>query len=348
MATVVQRVTLADSSNVTSYTTGAFTPAVGDLLVACVVAPSCVAPGSFTTSAGITFTKITSATKASSNDTLYLFVADSLVASAVSQTATFDCTGDPATGAFIDVLSVQGLSRAGASAVVQSGVQNNISSGGTPSITLGAAASSSNPLIGFVGNASSPAGITQPSGWTEQFDGTGFTSPTTGLEVVSIDSGFSGSTITWASTSATSFGAVAVEFNTSAAASTRTGTMAATETGADTLAASGTVAVRGALSASETGTDTATAAGKVAVRGTMATSEGADTFAASAKAPRLGLMAATEIGADRFAASGGAFTDIQKNDLERRWVAGATVRVVTTDALGRVWVPSAPERTFHA
>jgi hypothetical protein len=68
----------------------------------------------------------------------------------------------------------------------------------------------------MVGNSSSPAGIAKPTSWTEQVD-VGYATPSTGLEYASRNSGFTGTTITWASTSATVWGAISVELDTSAA-----------------------------------------------------------------------------------------------------------------------------------
>ena len=90
-----------------------------------------------------------------------------------------------------------------------------------------------------------------------------------------------------------------------------TGTLAATETGADSLAASGTVAwvpITGTLAASETGTDTASLAGSVAISGILAASEaGQDSAAATGMVfwPGVtGALNATESGQDSAAATG--------------------------------------------
>lgn len=216
MASATHRVTTPSTSNASSYASGSFTPSLGDLLVVCVTASGTVAAGTVSNSAGTTFTKITSALKASGADTLYLFVADSLVTSATSQTCTFDCTGDNATGAIVTVLSLSGMTRTGAAAVKKSGKQDNGAAAGTPTVSLGSAALSQNLLVGFIGNGSSPATLTQPSSWSELWDSTGYSTPTTGHEVASIASGFTGSSVTWGSTSATAFGAIVAEFDVSA------------------------------------------------------------------------------------------------------------------------------------
>lgn len=215
MAAVTHEISTASTSNASSYASASFTPAVGDLLVVGVVASGTVAAGSVTSSAGYTFTKITSALKATSADTLYLFVANQLVTAASAQTVTFDCTGDNATGAVVNVAAIAGMARTGASAVRQSGVQSNGAAAATPTVALGAAALTGNVMFGLVGNATSPATMTAPSGWTEQND-TGYSTPTTGSEYATRNSGFTGSSVAWGSTSASAFGAIAAEFDTTA------------------------------------------------------------------------------------------------------------------------------------
>jgi hypothetical protein len=214
MASVTHRVTTPSTSNASSYASGSFTPAVDDLLVVVVTASGTVASGSLSSSAGITFTKVLTALKNASADTLYLFVANSRVASATSQTVTFDCTGDSATGAIVTVASVSGLAKVGSSVVLKSGKQDNGAAAATPTVALGSAALTGNALIGFVGNGSSPATLTPPSSWAELFDSTGYSTPTTGHEVASINSGFTGSTVTWGSTSGTAFAAIVAELST--------------------------------------------------------------------------------------------------------------------------------------
>lgn len=214
MATITGRSSSASTTNTTSYASTAFTPAVGDLLVFMLVASGTASAGSITSSAGYTFTKVQEATLSTTNK-LYVFVANSLVTAAVSQTLTFTCTDDAATGCFRVVASISGMSRAGASAVRQSAARNSGTSGTTPAVALGAAALTGNPLIALLSNLSSPANIVHPSGWSEQND-SGYSTPTTGFQYANINSGFTGSTVTWGSTSGTNYCALAVEFDTSA------------------------------------------------------------------------------------------------------------------------------------
>jgi len=216
-AATTHAVATASTSNATSYASGAFTPAANDLLIAFVVASGTVATGTMTSSVGgQTFTKITSFAYSASANTVYAFVSDQLV-SATSQTVTFDCTGDNATGAVIFVARISGMSRTGLSAIKQSAGQANQSASTTPAPAFGASALTGNPTLGVIGNATSPAGMTPPTGWTENASGdTGYSTPTTGGEYVYRDSGFTGTTITWGGTSASVFASLIVELDTSA------------------------------------------------------------------------------------------------------------------------------------
>lgn len=206
----------ANTTNGTSYASGSFTPAANDLLVAFVVASGTVATGTMTSSVGgQTFTKITSFVYNGSLNTIYAFVGDQLV-TAVSQTVTFDCTGDTATGAVVSVLRVSGMSRTGLSAILQSAGQSNQAGGGTPAPAFGASALTGNLTAGVVGNGANPAGLTPPTSWTEAND-TGYPSPNIGSEYVYRDSGFTGTTITWGSASGSEFGSLILELDASAA-----------------------------------------------------------------------------------------------------------------------------------
>jgi hypothetical protein len=213
-AAVTHRIATASTSNATSYASGSFTPAAGDLLIAFVVASDTVAAGTMTDSQSLGFTKVTSALKNSSADTVYAFVANANAA-ASPMTVTFDCTGDAATGAIIFVASVSGISRVGPNAIAQSAIQENQASG-TPAISFTNAVNTSNPTLGCVGNSTNPATLTPPTSWTEDAAGdTGYNAPATGGEYVFRNSGFTSTTITWGGTSGSAFGGIALEINAS-------------------------------------------------------------------------------------------------------------------------------------
>jgi len=214
VATVVHEIATADTGN-TPNASGAFTPALNDLLIVFIVASATVtdpASSALTNSAGLTFTQFLRAQCAASVDSIYGFVANQL-ATAVSQTVTFN-PADAANGTNIFVASVTGMSRTGLSAIRQSALQSN-QAAGTPAPVFPAVALTANPTLGVIGNATNPATMTTPSGWAEAAD-IGYATPTTGGEYVTRDSGFTGTTITWGSASASAFGAIIVELDTSA------------------------------------------------------------------------------------------------------------------------------------
>lgn len=301
MATTNHRVTTPSTANATSYASGAFTPAAGDLMLVGVMAGATAATGSVSNSQSITFTKVGEALVAGSTDRVYVFIADSQ-ATAVSQTVTFDCTGDAADGAVIVVATIGGITRTGISAVRQFKVVDNQAAAGTPAVTFDAAVLTTNPTFGYVGNASNPANVTAPVGHTT-FANSGYSTPTTGLAYCTRLTGFTGPTLTWNSTSATAFGVIAVEIDTSSPSVTGTATvvlpaLAATADGAVDVEGTTTVvlpaltvSLSGAVSVPVEGTAgvvlptlAATAAGSVDVEGT-----------ATAVLPAFGATAAGDV-----------------------------------------------------
>jgi hypothetical protein len=304
MAAITHIRSAAPTTNATTYTDTAFTPSAGVLLIVAAVASGTVANADLTSSSGLTFVRAATATMNSGADTIYLFVANDLTTGAEEQ-LTFDCTGDGATGAIRLTGQITGMTKTGSTAVRQFKALSNQAAGGTPAITFDSACLTDNPTLGVLGNKSNPFGVTAPTSWNE-LNARAYDTPTTGGHYVGRDSGFTGTTITWGSTSATAFGGLIVEFDVSASDG-RTGTMAATESGADDATASGAVVVAGTFAATEAGSDTAALSGAVPISGTMAAAEtGSDTFAGSGVVGggRVGTMAATEAGSDTFAATG--------------------------------------------
>ncbi len=206
MAAVTHAVDLASTANIEVYTTGAFTPAAGDLLVASISISGSVVTPTVTTSDGLTFTVVHDP-----GTTEYFAIANEF-ANAVSQTLAVDVTGDPGNGIHVSVERVSGMTRRGLGASRQTAFASGLA-GNTPEATFAKAALPENPTIVMVRNLSNPAGVTPPTGWTEQAD-IGHDTPTAGQEVASRDSGFAGTTVTWGSTSATGWGANLLELNT--------------------------------------------------------------------------------------------------------------------------------------
>lgn len=148
------------------------------------------------------------------------YIRTALIGSAVSTIFTATPSGTTVGGG-LQVFAVTGMSRVGADAELQNAGDGNGGAGTTPTATLGAAATTTNALIGIVTNGANPASITPRSSpvWTERLD-TGFATPTTGIETMSIDSGETASAIAWGAASATTWSCMVIELDTSSAAVT--------------------------------------------------------------------------------------------------------------------------------
>lgn len=188
-----------------------------DLLVVVVVLTGAVATPTVTDDQGGTYTEVSGGGffKNTSADKMWLFVRDSLVPATLSTVITMTSPGGD-TGGGLLVYRVTSMSRTGAAAVRQKAGQSNQAAAGTPAPVLPAAALTGNSVIGAVFNATNVATLTPPTGWTEKHD-TGYATPTTGVETATIDSGFTGTTVTWGSTSASAFASLVAELDASAA-----------------------------------------------------------------------------------------------------------------------------------
>jgi hypothetical protein len=221
MAACTFAVGTADTGN-SPNTSGNFSPASGDLLIALVQAGNTTDATSTLSSSigGFTFTQIGSGVSyAAGTHMIYAFVSDALVSNTASQTVTWTEAADPAGGTVIFVYRVSGVTRTGLSAIKQS-ITNSGASGVTPNTVFSASALTGNPTLVLLGNGTSPAGVTPPTNWTENASGDlGYSNPTCGAECAHRDSGFTSTTITWASNSASGWAAIAVEVDTSTSSS---------------------------------------------------------------------------------------------------------------------------------
>jgi hypothetical protein len=191
------------------------TPAVGDLIVLV-----CVQSGSTTATAptdnnadGLgTYTLLESATR-SSTDIVHAWVRDALIGSATS--TIFTNNNATNTGGGLCALKITGMTKVGSAAKRQSAKQDN-QGASTPAPAFSVAALTTNPVIGAVVNAASPAALTSPAaGSFSEWVDTGYSTPTTGIHVTASDSGFTGTTVTWGSPSSIGFGSLVVELDAS-------------------------------------------------------------------------------------------------------------------------------------
>ena len=208
--------------NTTSGTkTVTATPAVGDLIIIITAHSgntSTAAPTDNQT--GGTYTLINSAVKATSADTMRVWVRNNLISSATS--TIFTHAPGTTTGGGLVVIDCQGMDKAGSSAIVQSAIQSNAAAG-TPAPVFATAPNSANAIIGAVFNARNPAALTPRTNYTELYD-SGYNNPATGLEVMADNSGETSATITWGGSAGTVFASLVVELEASVTHAT-TGTL---------------------------------------------------------------------------------------------------------------------------
>lgn len=271
------------------------TPAVGDLIV--IVTAN---TGSTTTTAaptdnngaGGTYTLIATAVKATSADTMQVWVRNALITAATS--TTFTQAPGTTTGGGLIVMDVQGMSRVGSAAVVRSGIQSNQAAGGTPAPALGATPSSANPVISAVFNASSPVGVTARAGYSSVATGA-YNTPTTGISVIERDSGETSATITWGGTSATAFASLALELD-----------ARVTHTTTGTLAGQGSAVAGTAFHSNLHGTTGSLAGQGATIAGSAARAAGAVTHATSGALAGPGAALAGSAARSRAFATSGA------------------------------------------
>ena len=216
MATV--RTTAAGGSSTgTSDRTVSLATAVGDLIVVICQAsantnatPTCSDNGS----PSLGYTRVGVANNGPNVNTLSIFVANAKETSAQTRVITV-ATGSNTSGTVI-AYAIAGMSQVGSAAIKQSNFQTNQAAGGTPAPAFSAAAKNGNLVIGTVANQTNPATMTPPTGttptWTEDQD-VGQASPAEGVETIHANFGFTGTTLTWGSTSASVFCAAIVELD---------------------------------------------------------------------------------------------------------------------------------------
>lgn len=192
------------------------TPAVSDLIVVIAAASGTSEANAATTavtdnnSSG-TYYKVADSLGAGASPRISAWVRTELIGSATS--TIFTAAQGSSSGGGLAVFKITGMSRVNLQAIRRAGAASGALST-TPTVDLITPVLTANAVIGGVVNSTSPAGLTQPGSWTERQDA-GYSTPTTGLETASRDSGETGSSIAWGSTSATAWRAVVVELDVS-------------------------------------------------------------------------------------------------------------------------------------
>lgn len=204
----------SSSLNQETYPSNSFSPAVGDLPVVFVISSGTVDAGAISASAnGISsFVSAGRATFGPTVHSVYMFIGEQLATGTAAMTVTFDCTGDPATGALVFACGVSGMTKVGAAAIRQVDLLDNGAGATQPQFVLPAPALSSNVTLYALGEISS-AGILTPTGWTQGAWDT-FSTPTIGGGYGYRNSGFSGTTVNWPGNE-TAHGGIFVELDTS-------------------------------------------------------------------------------------------------------------------------------------
>ena len=201
------------------------TPAVNDLPVAVVGMSGWVSGDDANYSdnnagGGGTYTKLGTATIPLSQGggtacALWFFVRNALITSATSTTFSAAITGD--TGGGQTLLTFQGMTRTGASAIKQS-IGENTQSENPPTITFGATTLTTNPVILAVMGEINPPALTPPTGFTEAED-TGYATPTTGIWIAWDDSGNAATLFSTTGGALIDHNDIGIELDASAAAS---------------------------------------------------------------------------------------------------------------------------------
>ena len=142
---------------------------------------------------------------------LWISIRNSLIPANSSTTFTVTNTGD--TGGGLTVLRFSGMTRTASSAARQT-IGESTATENPPTITFGLTTLTGNPVILAVMGEDNPAAVTPPGGFTEA-DDTGWSGPTTGVEVCWDDSGNTATLFSWTGGALTDHNEVGIELDTS-------------------------------------------------------------------------------------------------------------------------------------
>lgn len=189
------------------------TPAVGDLLVVFVKwsGNSNTSPTCTDNNGSGTYDRILTALNNGSADIMAVFVRTALMVNTTSTVITPVVGGGNNTAGEIVVVHIAGMVKVGSAAVLQSGKQENQTSG-VPTPVLGASAKTFNLTIIAIGSTTT-AGAVPNASWTERQDANQ-TSPVTALEVATRNSGFTGTSAAAVSVASAVWSSCIVEFDT--------------------------------------------------------------------------------------------------------------------------------------
>lgn len=190
---------------------GAITPVANDLFIVVGnfaantnTAPTC------TDGNGGTYTLIFAVTYNGGADMCCAFVRNQPLPNTTNTTVTV-ATGSNTAGEIL-TLAFSGALRYGAAAIRQWATETGAATA-TPAPAFALAALTNNCTIAGCGNGTTTGSVLVPNaGWTERHDAAQ-ASPTTGHEVATRDSGFTGTTVTAGGTSASAYAAYVIELD---------------------------------------------------------------------------------------------------------------------------------------
>lgn len=216
MAAVTLAIDTLSDANATTYASGAFTPAAGDLLVVVSEVSGSIdaAPTCTSSVGGKTYSFSNLQQQAATHQTM-VFIADQL-ATAVSQTATVSVAADAGTACIVTVLRVSGMTKTGLTARMQWATPGSGSASVTPTVVFGAAVNTNNPVVVALRCSTAALAVTPPTNYTEHTD-SATTTPVGSQETATRDSGETGTTITWGGLASTAWISIGIELDASAA-----------------------------------------------------------------------------------------------------------------------------------
>lgn len=195
------------------------TPAVNDLIVLVTAHSGFTGTVAPTDSQSGTYRNAGTFSKNASADRADVWVREQPIAAATPCTFTHNAAGS--TGGGLAVLKVTGAARYGAAAIKKAAALSNQSTG-APSVAMGSAIATGNAVIGAVFTpTNSTTTVVHNASYTERMD-LGYNTPATGLEIMTRDSGETGSTVTWGGSATGSWGAIVLELDATTPAATAT------------------------------------------------------------------------------------------------------------------------------
>ena len=221
MAFAVLRNATGDTTGGSVVTSTAFTPGVGELLVAFV---SLISSGSdsirpaLVGSNGLSFSRQSVYWGGSSENFMAIYIADGVVGSAASMTVSIDWGVNVATGASFVVAGIQGLQKVGGptgggvgeGAMAHNGSNTNgVSS--VPTYSTAPALSVDNLIMTFVASFDNPPTVTAPTGFIA-FSSVGHATPAAGIQVVQRQYGGAPAALAWGSAATGPYGSLYIEF----------------------------------------------------------------------------------------------------------------------------------------